>query len=149
MIGMRTLVRTTFVFLFLSVVGVACASGGGPHKEAVNPAGGEITTPFSPIVRTGGLYFLSGVIGRSDEGDIGEATRQSLEGIQSRLAAVDATMEDLVKCTVFLVDMDDYQGMNGVYADFFTGDPPARSAIAVRALPANAQVEIECIAAVR
>ncbi len=127
----------------------ACAGGGGPHKEAINPAGGEITTPFSPIVRTGDLYFLSGVIGRSQDGDIGQATRQSMEGIQSRLAAVDATMDDLVKCTVFLVDMDDYHGMNEVYAGFFPGDPPARSALAVRALPASAQVEIECIAAAR
>lgn len=127
----------------------ACASGGGPHKEAINPSGGEITTPFSPIVRTGNLYFLSGVIGRSQSGDIGEATRQSMEGIRNRLQAVGATMDDLVKCTIFLVDMADYQGMNQAYASFFPGDPPARSAFAVRELPANAQVEIECIGAAR
>jgi 2-iminobutanoate/2-iminopropanoate deaminase len=128
----------------------ACAGGTGIHKEVINPSGGEVTTPFSPIVRTGDLLFLSGVIGRSPDGDIGAATRQALEGIRSRLAAADATMDDVVKCTVFLVDMDDYQGMNLVYAEFFPPpEPPARSAIAVRDLPASAQVEIECIAAAR
>lgn len=128
----------------------ACSSGGGVHKEVINPSGGEVTTPFSPIVRTGDLLFLSGVIGRSPDGEIGAATRQALEGIRSRLEAADATMDDVVKCTVFLIDMDDYQGMNAVYAEFFPPpEPPARSAIAVRALPAAAQVEIECIAAAR
>jgi 2-iminobutanoate/2-iminopropanoate deaminase len=135
--------------LLLPLLLGACAVGGGPHKEVINPAGGEVTTPFAPIVRTGDLYFLSGVIGRSDTDDIGEATRQALEGIQQRLRAVDATLDDMVKCTVFLIDMDDYQGMNAVYSEFFPSNPPARSAVAVRALPAAAQVEIECIGAAR
>jgi 2-iminobutanoate/2-iminopropanoate deaminase len=132
----------------LVVLGATACASGGPHKESISHTGSEITGVFSPIVRTGDLYFLSGVIGRSQDGDIGAATRQALEGIQTRLAAVDATMDDVVKCTVFLVDMDDYQEMNAVYGEFFPPPtPPARSAIAVRALPANAQVEIECIAA--
>lgn len=136
------------VAVLLSFVLGACATGGGPHKEVINPSGGEVTSPFSPIVHTGDLLFLSGVIGRSQDGDIGEATRQSLEGIAGRLEAAGATMDDVVKCTVFLVDMDDYQGMNAVYSEFFPPPtPPARSAIAVRDLPASAQVEIECIAA--
>lgn len=143
--------RSTFLpvlLVFAVLAPIACASPGadGPHKEAINPSGEPITTPFAPIVRTGNLLFLSGVIGR---GDIDEATRQSLEGIASRLEAVDATMDDLVKCTVFLIDMDDYQAMNEVYSEFFPSNPPARSAIAVRELPANARVEIECIAAAR
>jgi 2-iminobutanoate/2-iminopropanoate deaminase len=121
----------------------------GPHKEGINHQGGEVTGLFAPIVRTGNLYFLSGVIGRSQDGDVGAATRQALEGIQTRLAAVDATMDDLVKCTVFLVDMADYNAMNAVYREFFPSNPPARSAFAVRGLPASAQVEIECIAAAR
>ncbi|MGH7507624.1 MAG: RidA family protein, partial [Longimicrobiales bacterium] len=56
--------------------------------------------------------------------------------------------EDLVKCTVFLADIRDYDAMNAVYADFFEGtDPPARSAIGVAGLPAGARVEVECMAA--
>jgi len=121
----------------------------GPHKEVIVPGGGQGSPLFSPIVRTGNLYFLSGVVGRSEEGDIGESTRRAMESIRDRLAAVDATMDDVVKCTVFLVDMEDYQGMNEAYVEFFPSEPPARSAIAVRELPVSAQVEVECIAAAR
>ncbi len=120
----------------------------GPLKEAINPSGQPITTPFSPMVRSGNLVFMSGVIGRPGDGGAAEATRQAMDGVQSRLEAIDATMDDLVKCTVFMVDMDDYGAMNEVYAGYFPGDPPARSALAVRALPAQATIEVECIAAV-
>jgi 2-iminobutanoate/2-iminopropanoate deaminase len=150
--GGGTVVRPLLVVLAaLTATSVlsACAGGGGPHKETIVPGGGPGSPLFSPIVRTGGLYFLSGVIGRSDDGDIGTATRQAMDGIRDRLAAVDATMADVVKCTVFLVDMDDYQPMNEVYVTYFPSDPPARTAVAVRALPVAAQVEVECIAAAR
>ncbi|MEX2609191.1 MAG: RidA family protein [Gemmatimonadota bacterium] len=149
---MRAIRRSLPVVLTLLLPLVAgCATGSGgadaaPLKEILNPAGGPVTTPYSPGVRSGNLLFLSGVIGR---GEIGPATRQALEGVQERLTAAGLTMADAVKCTVFMIDMADYGGMNEVYAQFFTADPPARSAIAVQALPANARVEIECIAAVR
>lgn len=119
-----------------------------PLKEAINPSGDPITTPYSPMVRSGNLVFLSGVIGRAGDGGAAEATRQAMDGVQQRLEAIDATMDDLVKCTVFMVDIGDYGAMNEVYAGYFPGDPPARSALAVRALPAQATVEVECIAAV-
>lgn len=138
----------TFALLALLTLSIgSCApapADAGPRKEAINPSGEPITTPYSPIVRTGNVLYLSGVIGR---GEIEEATRQSLEGVRSRLEAVDGTMDDLVKCTVFMVDMADYSGMNEAYQEFFPSNPPARSAIAVRELPASASVEIECIAA--
>jgi 2-iminobutanoate/2-iminopropanoate deaminase len=136
------------VVVLLPLLAGGCAST-GPHKEVINPDGGPVTTPFSPVVRTGDLLFLSGVIGRDPEGDIGAATRQALERIRARLAAAGATLDDVVKCTVFLVDMADYGAMNAAYSQFFPSDPPARSAVAVRGLPADAQVEIECIAAAR
>ncbi|MEX2527785.1 MAG: RidA family protein [Gemmatimonadota bacterium] len=138
------------VTLLLPFSLLACASGGsGPHKEGINPPGSQGSPLFSTAVHTGNLLFLSGVIGRSPEGDIGASTRQSLDSIRDRLALAGATMDDVVKCTVFLVDMADYQGMNEVYVDYFPDTPPARSAIAVRELPVNAQVEIECIAALQ
>lgn len=134
--------------LLATVLGTgACASaGGGPHKEAFNPS-----RLFSPVVRTGNLYFLSGVIGRSQQGENGVVpeTRRVLEGIRERLASVGATLEDIVKCQVFLVDMADYGAMNDVYVSFFPEDPPARTALAVQGLPAGAAVEITCIAAAR
>jgi 2-iminobutanoate/2-iminopropanoate deaminase len=141
-------------FLSLTLAGCESPEAGqdsaaGPHKEVINPAGGPVTTPFAPLVRTGNLLFLSGVIGRSGDDGIGHATRQALENIRGRLEYAGATMDDVVKCTVFLVDMGDYQEMNRAYAEFFPANPPARSAVAVRELPVQADVEIECIAAVR
>jgi len=126
----------------------ACASA-GPHKEAILPPGAQPSALFSPVVRTGNLLFLSGVIGRSDDGNIGTATRQAMDNIRGRLATAGATMDDLVKCTVYLIDMNDYQGMNQAYTGYFTASPPARTAIAVRELPANAQVEVTCVGAAR
>lgn len=73
--------------------------------------------------------------------------RQSLENIEHILEAAGLTMSDIVKTTVFLQDMSLFAGMNGVYATYFEGTFPARSAVAVKALPKNALVEIECIAA--
>ena len=73
--------------------------------------------------------------------------RQSLENIKHILEAAGLTMADIVKTTVFLQDMSLFAGMNGVYATYFDGAFPARSAVAVKALPKDALVEIECIAA--
>ena len=73
--------------------------------------------------------------------------RQSLENIKHILEAAGLTMSDIVKTTVFLQDMSLFAGMNGVYATYFEGAFPARSAVAVKALPKDALVEIECIAA--
>jgi 2-iminobutanoate/2-iminopropanoate deaminase len=98
-------------------------------------------------VRAGDVLFLSGVIGRSAAGEIGEATRQSLTSIQSQLEGLGASMSDVVKCTVYLVNIDHYAGMNEVYVTFFPTEPPARTAIAVQALPGSALVEVDCIAA--
>ena len=143
----------------------ACSVGGGgsgttmtatPRDAAASPQAGprkEILTPggalFSTAIRSGGMIYLSGVIGRSADGDAGAATRQALQGVQSRLEAVGHSMADAVKCTVYLIDMDDYGAMNEVYTEFFPENPPARTAIAVLALPVNAQVEVTCIAAAR
>ncbi len=136
------------VAILFPLMGAGCAhlAGGdpGPHREAI----GTQSPLFSGAVRTGNLLFTSGVIGTSDTGDIQEGVRQALDGIRDRVEAGGATMADIVKCTVFLVDMDDYQGLNEAYVEYFPSSPPARSAIAVRELPAGAIVEVECIAAV-
>lgn len=126
--------------------GMAEEEAEGPAKEVLMASQGA---PYSPVVRGGDLLFLSGAIGVDDDaeeqGAPGE-TRRSLEGIQERLEDSGASLEDVVKCTVFLTDMDDYGDMNDVYSEFFPEDPPARSAVAVAELPADAEVEIECIA---
>jgi reactive intermediate/imine deaminase len=110
---------------------------------------------FSPAIRTGNLVFLSGQLGLKPgtrelvPGGIAAETEQTLEGIRSLLNDIGLDMEDVVKCTVFLADINDYPKMNEVYLRYFPKDPPARSALAASGLALGALVEIECIAAAR
>jgi 2-iminobutanoate/2-iminopropanoate deaminase len=110
--------------------------------------------PYSAGIRTGNLVFTAGQLGVdpstgefvSDE--ISAQTRQALKNLQAVLEAGGASLENVVKATVFLRDMDDFGAMNEVYAEFFTQNPPARSAVQVARLPKDAAVEIEAIAIV-
>ena len=110
--------------------------------------------PYSQAIRTGNLLFVSGQLpvdpstGHFAEGGIGELTRQSLLNIQHILEEAGTDMSHVVKTTVFLADMADFAAMNEVYAQFFEAPFPARSAVAIKTLPKNARVEIECIAEV-
>ncbi|MDR0961874.1 MAG: RidA family protein [Mediterranea sp.] len=107
--------------------------------------------PYSQGIEAGGMVFVSGQLpidaatGIMAEGAEAQA-RQSLENIKHILAAAGLTMANVVKTTVFLADMSYFGDMNQVYATYFEGDFPARSAVAVKALPKDALVEIECIA---
>ena len=110
--------------------------------------------PYSQAVDSGaGLVFLSGQLpidpatGAFPEGGIQAQTRQSLRNVQAILSAAGLSLAHVVKTTVFLSDMADFAAMNEVYATFFAEPFPARSAVAVKALPKGALVEIECIAA--
>lgn len=109
--------------------------------------------PYSQAIHAGNLVFVSGQLpvdpsmGDFAEGGIKELTRQSLTNIKNILEAEGLTMSKVVKTTVFLADMADFAEMNEVYAQFFEAPFPARSAVAVKTLPKNARVEIECIAA--
>ena len=84
--------------------------------------------------------------GEFAEGGIKEQTKQSLTNVTNVLAEAGIDLTHVVKTTVFLSDMDNFAAMNGVYATFFAGDYPARSAVEVARLPKDALVEIECIA---
>ena len=108
--------------------------------------------PFSSATRVGNLLFLSGQVGNTpgtrqlaDTGIAGQ-TRQAFENIKTVLAASGSSLERVVKCTVFLTNITDYQAMNTVYATYFPKDPPARSTVAGSGLALGARVEIECIA---
>ena len=110
--------------------------------------------PYSQAVDSGaGLVFLSGQLpidpatGAFPEGGIQAQTRQSLRNVQAILEAAGLSLANVVKTTVFLADMGDFAAMNEVYASFFAEPFPARSAVAAKALPKGALVEIECIAA--
>lgn len=108
--------------------------------------------PYSQAIHAGNLVFVSGQLpvdpatGNFAEGGIKELTRQSLTNMKNILEAEGLKMSQVVKTTVFLADMADFAKMNEVYAEFFEKPFPARSAIAIKTLPKNARVEIECIA---
>ena len=108
--------------------------------------------PYSQAVRVGDWLFLSGSLGIDPAngefvpGDAAAQARKALENMGEVLAAAGATFDQVVKTTVFLADMDDFVPVNAVYGEFFTGTPPARSAIQVARLPKDAFVEIEAIA---
>ena len=108
--------------------------------------------PYSQAIEANGMVFMSGQIpvnpatGEFVEGGITEQTTQVFENIKNVLAEAGLTTANVVKTTVFLADMSMFADMNAVYAKYFEGDFPARSAVAVKALPKGALVEIECIA---
>jgi 2-iminobutanoate/2-iminopropanoate deaminase len=122
-------------------------------KEVIIPAGGaKPVAPYSPAIRMNHLVFTSGQIGLDPatgkliEGGLEAQTRQTLQNLQGVLVAAGSDMKNVLKTTVFLNDIKDYATVNAIYAEFFTEDPPARSAVQVAALPIGALVEIEAIA---
>ncbi len=108
--------------------------------------------PYSQAIRTESLVFTAGQValdpatGELVDGGIEAQTRQVLTNLKSVLEAAESGLSFVVKTTVFLKDMNDFAKMNGIYGEFFAKDPPARSTVAVAALPKNALVEIEAIA---
>ena len=125
------------------------------HRETVTALGApEAVGPYTHAVRAGGLLFCSGQIPLDPEsgelvGDSpGEQARRCLENLSVVAAAGGASLgDDAVKLTVYLTDMAAFAEVNEVYGGFFEGEPPARVAFAVTALPKGAQVEIDAILA--
>ena len=109
--------------------------------------------PYSQAIRSGNLLFCAGQIpldprtGQLVTGDIAIQTRRVLDNISALLKAAHLTFGHVVKTTIFLTDMNDFQTVNEIYATYFREQPPARSTVAVAALPKGAKVEIEVIAA--
>lgn len=124
-----------------------------PAKQIIRPAGAAAPVgPYSHAVRVGDLLFCSGQIpldpltGNLVEGDIRAQTQRVLENIRLILADQGLGFAQVVKSTVFLVNLGDFSAMNEVYARCFAGEPPARSTVQVAALPRGAGVEIEVVA---
>ncbi len=111
--------------------------------------------PFSKAVRVDHMLYLSGDLGLPPgsrelvEGGIGPETRQTLENIKATLEAHGSSLSEVVKCTVFLADIDEWAAMNEVYKTYFPKNPPARSALGSSGLALGARTEIECIATVK
>lgn len=115
--------------------------------QAPKPVG-----PYSQAVEAGGFLFCSGqiaIVPSTDQvltGPIEQQARQVLENIKAVLKAAGLDFKDIVKTTIFLTNMNDFAAVNSVYAEYFTSEPPARSTIAVAALPKGVNVEIEVLA---
>lgn len=109
--------------------------------------------PFSEAVAVDGMLYLSGMVGvlpgttRLVEGGIEAESRQTMENIRAVLEAHGSSMDRVVKCTVFLADIGEWDAFNSVYREFFDAPYPARSALGASGLALDARVEVECMAA--
>ena len=120
-------------------------------KQAISPAGAPPALgPYSHAVRIGDLLFCSGQVPIDPShpvgGDIRAQTRRSLENVKVVLASQGLDFRHVVKSTVFMTDLAQFQGMNEVYSELFTPPYPARSTVQVSALPRASAVEIEVVA---
>jgi 2-iminobutanoate/2-iminopropanoate deaminase len=120
-----------------------------PVEPVPTPNAPASAGPYSPAVRAGDWLALAGQVGIDPatgslaDGGVGDQTRQALANVAAVLEDCGATLADVAKTTVFLLDMGDFPVMNEVYADAFAGHRPARSTVAVAALPLGARVEVE------
>jgi 2-iminobutanoate/2-iminopropanoate deaminase len=145
--------RRIFCLLAAAFSLSACAHArNGIEVEYLTPYGPQ-KNPLSPAVRVGDLLFLAGQIGTDSSGKvvaggIQAEARQALNNISDVLRKTGSSMDNVVKCTVFMADMKEWPAMNEIYATYFRRHLPARSAFGATGLALNARVEIECIAAV-
>ena len=107
--------------------------------------------PYSQAMKVGDFIFTSGQIALTPSGemvqdDIELQTKQVMKNLQAVLEAAGSSLQNVVKTTIFLANMDDFATVNAIYEKWFDGHKPARSTVAVKTLPKNALVEIECIA---
>lgn len=108
--------------------------------------------PYSQAIRLGNIVYTSGQIPLDPatmtivEGDVAVQTDRVLKNLSAVLEAAGASLASVVKTTVFLKDMNEFQAMNEVYGTFFKDNPPARSTVEVARLPKDVRVEIECMA---
>jgi 2-iminobutanoate/2-iminopropanoate deaminase len=121
-------------------------------EKVLSPNAPAPIGPYNQAIRAGDFLFCSGQIpldpatGELVAGDITAQTHRVMKNIEAVLAAGSATFEDVVKTTIFLIDMNDFAAVNGAYGSYFADTAPARSTVAVAGLPKGSRVEIEVVA---
>ena len=153
-----SLPRHLLTAAILSLIPASIVHAQQPTQAAGNPErvefiGSSLNRPLAEAVRVGNTIYLSGALGTVPgqglvQGGIEPETRQVMENVKASLERLGSSMDDVVKCTVFLADMAEWSAMNRVYVTFFTKHRPARSAVGVNGLALNARVEVECIAVI-
>jgi 2-iminobutanoate/2-iminopropanoate deaminase len=125
------------------------------HRETITAVGGpKAAGPYSHAVKSAGLIFLSGQTpvdpdsGSLVEGDIGTQTKRCLDNLAIVAAAAGASLEDAVRCAIYVTDISTFKDVNEAYGTYFGDAPPARTTIGVASLPLGAEVEIDAILAV-
>jgi 2-iminobutanoate/2-iminopropanoate deaminase len=146
-----------------ALVSVGCLAAAGPalfaakrrsimQKEVQSDKAPKAIGPYSQAIVANGFVFASGQIaidpqtGNLVKGNIEEQTRLVLTNLKNVIEEAGSSMAGVVKCTVFLDDLDNYARMNAVYAEFFKSPYPARAAVQVTRLPRDVQIEIEAVA---
>ncbi|HTB22720.1 MAG TPA: Rid family detoxifying hydrolase [bacterium] len=124
-----------------------------PKQAVLSPLAPAPVGPYSQAVKVGPLLFVSGQIaldatGSKVQGGAARETEKALENLKAVVEAAGATMEQVVKTTVYMTDLTDFKYMNQVYERFFSGVSPARSTVEVSKLPREAKIEIEAIAVI-
>jgi 2-iminobutanoate/2-iminopropanoate deaminase len=120
-----------------------------PHGPGLEPS----DLPFSKVVEANGFVFLAGQIGDTPDshgpvpGGIETETRAMLDNVGRLLEAAGLEYGDVVKCTVYLTDFDEFAAMNAIYREYFPTDPPTRATVQVGRLAVGARIEIEVLAA--
>lgn len=138
--------------LMLCIVLITPLAAAAQQAERITVPGLLPDLPFSSAVKLNGIIYLSGMIGvvpgtlELVEGGVEAETRQALDLIGRILDYSGSSMDRIIKCTIFLVDISDYAPMNRVYASYFQEPYPARSTVAGSGLALGARVEIECMA---
>ncbi|MDH3259861.1 MAG: RidA family protein [Acidimicrobiia bacterium] len=124
-----------------------------PKRVLETPSAPGALGPYSVAVQAGDFVFVSGQVaidpatGERAPDHVGAQAKQIMENLKAILGDAGLTLHDVAKTTIFLVDMNDFDTVNGVYGGYFDGEPPARSTVQVAALPGGFLVEIEVIAA--
>ena len=122
------------------------------RKSVVTEKAPKPIGPYSQAVVEGDLIFVAGqgctnpLTGKLELGDVRSETKRTFENVRAILEAAGSSLDDVLKCNVYLRDIDDFAGMNEVYETFFAAPFPARTTIQAGALPGGIAVEIECIA---
>lgn len=147
--------KWTRTLTVMMIVLFSCAAQAGQPKVEYHAVSPDMQLPFSEAVRVGNMLYLSGqlgydrALGKLVEGGIAAETQKTMENIKATLEKHGSSMAEVVKCTVFLADINEWAAMNEVYVTFFPTNPPARSALGSSGLALGARTEIECMATVK